>query len=48
MLTYRQSSDLICIGYSDFDFTGCSDDKKLMTGYVFMLVGGAIWWKIVK
>ena len=48
MLTYRRSSDLTCIGYTNSDFAGCLDDKKSMTRYVFMLARGAISWKSVK
>ena len=48
MLTYRQSNDLIYIGYSNSDFISCLNDKNSMTRYVFMLVGGVVSWKSVK
>ncbi|KAL6333644.1 hypothetical protein AAG906_028829 [Vitis piasezkii] len=36
------------VGYSDFDFAGCLDSKRSTSGYIFMLVGGAVSWKSVK
>ena len=48
MRTYRRSDDLICTDYSDFDFAGCSYDKKSTSGYVFMMEGGVVSWKSVK
>lgn len=48
MLTYRRTDHLEIEGYSDADFAGCSDSRKSMSGYVFMLAGGAISWKSVK
>jgi hypothetical protein len=40
MLTFRKSDNLEVIGYSDFDFSGCVDNKKSTSGYIFMLAGG--------
>ena len=48
MLTYRKSDSLGIEGYSDADFVGDIDDQKSTSGYVFTLVGGAIWWKSSK
>src|SRR5437868_5773426 len=48
MLTYRKSSVLEIIGYSDADFAGCVDTKKSTSGYVSTLAGGAISWKSSK
>ncbi|XP_061346288.1 secreted RxLR effector protein 161-like [Gastrolobium bilobum] len=48
MLVYKRVEDLKVIGYSDADFTGCSDDRKSTSGYIFMLAGGAISWKSTK
>jgi hypothetical protein len=42
MLTYRRSDTLEIVGYSDLDFEGCKDTEKSMSGYVFLLAGGAI------
>ena len=42
MLTYRWSSDLTCTSYLDSDFTGCPNDKKSTTRYVFKLTGGVV------
>ena len=48
MLTYRKSDQLEIIGYSNSDFAGCRDSMKYTSGYIYLLVGGAISWKIVK
>ena len=48
MLTYRRSDSLEIFGYSDSDFAGCQDSKRSTSGYVFMLVGGAISWRSAK
>ncbi|RVX00778.1 Retrovirus-related Pol polyprotein from transposon TNT 1-94 [Vitis vinifera] len=48
MLTYRRSSHLEIVGYSDSDFAGCLDSRRSTSGYIFMLVGGAVSWKSVK
>ncbi|RVW25195.1 Retrovirus-related Pol polyprotein from transposon TNT 1-94 [Vitis vinifera] len=48
MLTYRRSSHLEIVGYSDSDFAGCLDSRRSTLGYIFMLAGGAVSWKSVK
>ena len=48
MLTYQKSDNLEIIGYLDFDFAGCQDSKQSTSGYIYMLVGGAISWKSAK
>ena len=48
MLKYRRVDDLEIIGYTDSDLAGCLDDMKSTSGYIFMLVGGAISWKSKK
>ena len=48
MLVYRRVDNLEVVGYSDSDFGGCSDNRKSILGYIFMLAGGAISWKSVK
>ncbi|XP_057994493.1 secreted RxLR effector protein 161-like [Hevea brasiliensis] len=48
MLTYKRSSNLEVIGYSDSDFAGCVDDRKSTSGYIFMMSGGAVSWKSAK
>ena len=45
MLTYRKSDKLEIIGYLDSDFAGCQNSCRSTSGYVYMLVGGAIAWK---
>ena len=42
MLKYRRSSDLEIVGYSNFDFVGCLDNRRSTSGYIFMLAGGAV------
>ena len=48
MLTYRRTNILDVVGFCDADFSGCIDDKKSTTGYIFMMAGGAVSWKSVK
>ena len=48
MLTYQKSDQLEIMGYSDFDFAGCRDSMKSISGYIYLLAGGAISWKSVK
>ncbi|KAL5551390.1 hypothetical protein UlMin_001566 [Ulmus minor] len=48
ILTYRRSSHLEVIGYSDSDYVGCVDARKSTFGYLFLLAGGAISWKSAK
>ena len=48
MLTYRKSDQLEIVGYSDSDFAGCQDSRRSTSGYIYMLVGGAISWKSAK
>jgi len=48
MLTYRRSDLLEVIGYSDLDYVGCMDTRKITFGYLFLLARGAISWKSVK
>ena len=45
---YRQTNNLDVIGYSDLDFVGCVDSCKSTSGYIFIMVGGAISWRSVK
>jgi hypothetical protein len=48
MLTYRRLNTFEIVGYSNSDFAGCKDTEKSMSGYVFLLIGGAILWKSSK
>ncbi|RVW58138.1 Retrovirus-related Pol polyprotein from transposon TNT 1-94 [Vitis vinifera] len=48
ILTYRRSSHLEIVGYSNSDFAGCLNSRRSTSGYIFMLAGGAISWKSVK
>lgn len=48
MLTYRKSSQLKVIGYSDLDFVGCIDSTKSTFGYIFLLDNGEYHEKLWK
>ena len=48
MFVYRRVDNLEVVGYLDFDFGSCSNDRKSTSGYIFMLAGEAISWKNVK
>lgn len=48
ILTYRRSSHLEIIEYSDFNFARCLDNIKSILGYVFILTRGVLSWKNVK
>ena len=47
-LTYRHSDPLEVVGYSDSDFTGCTDTRKSTSGYIFLLAKGVISWRSIK
>ena len=42
MLIYKKVDNLEVVGYTDSDFGGCLDHLKSISGYIFMLAGGAI------
>jgi hypothetical protein len=42
-ITYNDGCELIC-GYVDSDFASDLDKRRLTSGYVFTLAGGAISW----
>ncbi|XP_037494733.1 secreted RxLR effector protein 161-like [Jatropha curcas] len=48
ILTYRKSSHLEVVGYSDLDYADCVDSRKSTFGYLFLLAGGAVSWKSGK
>jgi len=48
MLTYRRPYQLEITRFSDSDFAGCQDSLKSTSGYIFMLVDGAVSWRSVK
>ena len=48
MLIYRRIGTLEVVGFSDSDYTGCVDDKKSISGYIFLMAEGVVSWKSVK
>ncbi|KAL0373926.1 UNVERIFIED_CONTAM: Secreted RxLR effector protein [Sesamum radiatum] len=48
MLMYRRTENLEVVGYSDSDFAGCVDSRKSTSGYIFMIVSGAVSWRSAK
>ncbi|RDX75731.1 hypothetical protein CR513_44370, partial [Mucuna pruriens] len=48
MLTYRRFKGLEIIRYYDSDFARCQDTKHSMFGYIYVLAGGAIFFKSIK
>ena len=48
MLTYRHTDTLGVVGFSDFDYAECMDDKKFTSSYIFMMAKGVVSWKSVK
>ena len=48
MLTYRHTDTLKVVGFSDFNYVDCVDDKKSISGYIFMMAEGVVSWKSVK
>ena len=47
-IIYEGGSKLRLIGYSDSDYANDRDERKSVTGYVFLLARAAIVWKSVK
>lgn len=43
-LTYKKEADPTITGYSDADWATSSEDRKSITGFVFIAQGGAISW----
>ena len=37
MLTYQRIDTLKVVGFSDFDYAGCVNDRKSTSGYIFMI-----------
>ena len=37
MLRYWRTDTLEVVGFSDFDYVGCKDDKKSTSNYIFMM-----------
>ena len=42
MLTYRCTDTLEVVGFSDYDYTGCMEDKKSTSYYIFMMAEGVV------
>ena len=48
MLTYQRLDWLKIIGYYDSDYARFQDSRRSTSGYIYMLVGGAISWRSSK
>ena len=48
MLTYWRIDTLEVVGFSDSNYSGCVDDKKCTSGFIFMMAEGAVSWKSFK
>ena len=44
MLTYKKFDHHDVIGYLDLYFAGCTNNRKLTTRYIFLLIDGVILW----
>ena len=42
MSTYRCTDTLEVVGFSDYDYTGCMEDKKSTSYYIFMMAEGVV------
>lgn len=47
-ILYKREGPSACIGFSDADWAGDTNDRKSTSGYMFMINGGAISWKSQK
>ena len=48
MLAYQHTGTLELVGFSDFDYAGCVDNKKFTYGYIFRMAERVVSWKSVK
>ena len=47
-LQYTKEGRKDCVGFSDADWAGNSDDRRSITGYMFQISGAAVTWKSRK
>jgi hypothetical protein len=47
-LWYDKNTPSECVGYSDSDWAGDTDDRKSTSGYVFQICGAAVSWRSKK
>ncbi|XP_050121377.1 secreted RxLR effector protein 161-like [Malus sylvestris] len=48
VLSYHRVQNLNVVCYSDADLGGCIDDRMSTSGYIFIMVGGAVSWRSRK
>ena len=48
MLTYKHTGTFEVVGFNDFDYAGCIDNKRSTSDYIFMMAEGVVSWKSVK
>ena len=48
MLMYKHIDNMDMVAYFDVDFAGCVDSHKSKSGYIVIMVGGAVTFKSVK
>ena len=42
MLTYRCTGTLKVVGFTNYNYIGCIDDKKFTSCYIFIMVEGVV------
>ncbi|KAI3662213.1 hypothetical protein MP638_002199 [Amoeboaphelidium occidentale] len=47
-ITYYKAGSQELVGYADASFASCNDDKKSISGCIFLFAGGPICWKSKK
>jgi len=45
---YKRTDNLEVISYANSDFAGCIDSRKSTSGYIFLMIDGAVSWRNAK